>query len=80
MARNSHQVLGPNLLVEQRAQLLICWTPDGTLDGQGRRAGGTGQAIRLACRHGVPVRNLARPEHEHAARAWLTERQQHADR
>lgn len=42
---------------------MICWTPDGA-EGEaecGRETGGTGQAIRLASRWGVPVVNLARP-------------------
>jgi hypothetical protein len=41
----------------------LCWTPDGSLDGQGRRVGGTGQALRIAHHHGIPVFNLARLEH-----------------
>lgn len=42
---------------------VICWTPDGA-EGEAecsRETGGTGQAIRLASRWGVPVVNLARP-------------------
>jgi hypothetical protein len=60
-ARNAHQVLGPNLA--SPARFVVCWTPDGSLDGQGRRVGGTGQALRIAHEHAIPVFNLARPEH-----------------
>ena len=60
-ARNCHQVLGADL--RSPARFVLCWTPDGGLDGQGRRAGGTGQALRIAHHHGIPVFNLARPEH-----------------
>ncbi len=60
-ARNCHQVLGAQLA--SPARFVICWTPDGSLDGRGRRGGGTGQALRIAHQHGIPVFNLARPEH-----------------
>jgi hypothetical protein len=60
-ARNAHQVLGADLT--SPARFVLCWTPDGSLDGRGRRVGGTGQALRIAHHHGIPVFNLARPEH-----------------
>ena len=60
-ARNGHQVLGADL--ESPARFVLCWTPDGSLDGHGRRVGGTGQALHIAHHHGIPVFNLARPEH-----------------
>ena len=60
-ARNCHQVLGPDLA--SPARFVLCWTPDGSLDGRGRRVGGTGQALRIANHHGIAVFNLARPEH-----------------
>ena len=53
MARNSHQILGPNL--DDPVKMLVCWTPGGEV------VGGTGQAIRLAQKFGVPVINLAIP-------------------
>ncbi len=59
--RDVHEVLGRDLRVA--AALVVCWTADGSLDGGGPGAGGTGQAQRVADRHGVPVLNLARPEH-----------------
>lgn len=60
-ARNCHQVLGPDLA--SPARFVLCWTPDGSLDGRGRRVGGTGQALRIAHHHAIQVFNLARPEH-----------------
>lgn len=60
-ARNCHQVLGADLATP--ARFVVCWTPDGSLDGRGRRVGGTGQALRIAHAHGIAVFNLARPEH-----------------
>ena len=68
-ARNCHQVLGADLAT--RARCVVCWTPDGSLDGLGRRVGGTGQALRLAHHYRVPVYNLARPEREARVRAKL---------
>lgn len=63
MARNTHQVLGE--AGEPASAFVVCWTPDGatTAAQTGPRTGGTGQAIRLADRHQIPVINLARPEH-----------------
>ena len=37
---------------------VLCWTPDGSSDGASRAAGGTGQALRIAHHHGIPVFNL----------------------
>ncbi len=60
MARNSHQVLGTDL--KSPVDFVVCWTPDGcaTESGRTRVTGGTGQAIALADRWGVPVINLAK--------------------
>ena len=60
-ARDVHEVLGRDLCLA--AALVVCWTPDGGLDGSDPLAGGTGQALRVAHHHGVPVLNLSRPEH-----------------
>lgn len=67
LARDGYQVLGANLATP--AQLVICWTPDGSLDGATREAGGTGQTLRIAHHFAVPVLNLARPEHVQRATA-----------
>jgi hypothetical protein len=69
-ARNSHQVLGADL--DEPVHVLLCWTPDVTLDGRGPRSGGTGQAIRVARAAGVDVVNLARAEHRAFAATFLT--------
>ncbi len=52
MVRNVHQILGPEPGQSPAADLVLCWTPGGS----GR--GGTGMAIRLAERHGIPVVDL----------------------
>lgn len=62
-ARNSYQILGPNLSAEERSKFVLCWTPDASLDGHGPNTGGTGQALRLAVAYNVQVFNLARPDH-----------------
>lgn len=71
-ARNCHQVLGAGL--EDPVRFVCCWTPDGSLDGSSREAGGTGQALRVAVRFGVPVVNLARPGHRRAVESFLRDR------
>jgi len=60
-ARNCHQVLGRDLA--SPVAFVACWTPDGSLDGRGPDTGGTGQALRIAVAHSIPVFNLAVPEH-----------------
>lgn len=60
-ARNAHQVLGLDLSTP--ALFVLCWTPDGAVAATSSTTGGTGQAIRIAAAHEVPVFNLARPEH-----------------
>ena len=63
LARDSHQVLGRALV--QPIDAVVCWTPDGDLDGRGERSAGTGQALRVARARapGATVLNLAREEH-----------------
>lgn len=59
--RNVFQVLGPEL--NAPADFVLCWTADG------EASGGTGQAIRIAAAHGVPVYNFQRPrERAHVER------------
>jgi hypothetical protein len=50
--RNVFQVLGPKL--NSPSEFVLCWTPTG------EPVGGTGQAIRIAHAHNVPVFNLQR--------------------
>lgn len=61
MARNGYQVLGPNLY--DSVDMVICWTPDGSVDGTGSKVGGTGQALRIADDYDIPVLNLQRYDH-----------------
>jgi hypothetical protein len=46
-ARNTHQVLGKDLIT--RSEFVICWTPGAS------GSGGTGQAIRIAKYYNVPI-------------------------
>ena len=50
-ARNSLVMLGDWL--DKPVSFVVCWTPGGAVTG------GTGQALRIAAHHGVPVFNLA---------------------
>lgn len=68
-ARNCHQILGPDL--SEPASFVVCWTPDGSLDGASREAGGTGQALRVATLHSIPVFNLRRPDHRARVERYL---------
>lgn len=61
LARDLHQVLGPNL--DDPVRWVVCWTPDGAVRRTSARTGGTGQAIRVAVAHGIPVLNLRWPSH-----------------
>jgi hypothetical protein len=60
--RNVLQILGADLPTPSKA--VLCWTPDGAeLDREVcRETGGTGTAIRLAARCGIPVFNAQRGE------------------
>lgn len=59
MARNVQQILGQ--LLDSPSKFVICWTQDGA-DGvnikTSSKTGGTGQSIRIAADHGIPVYNL----------------------
>lgn len=59
MARNCHQILREDLA--SPVKFVICWTKDGAETSKQRssKTGGTGQAIDLASRMGIPVINLA---------------------
>lgn len=59
-ARNCYQVLGAEL--NTPSEFLMCWTRDGcvTEATRNRNTGGTGTAIVLAERNGVPRFNLCR--------------------
>jgi hypothetical protein len=70
-ARNTHQILGPNLAPADPVRFVLCWTPSGSSDGLQRDTGGTGQALRVAAAHGVEIFNLARPDHQRRVRSLL---------
>lgn len=57
-ARNVGQVLGMDL--ETPVSFVLCWTPDGceSESTRTRDTGGTGTAITLASRRGIPVFNM----------------------
>lgn len=67
MARNAMQVLGPDL--QSPSKFVVAWTPGALIDG--REAGGTGQALRIARDYGIPIRNLADPATLAAAQDFL---------
>ena len=56
--RNVFQVLGKD--VSEPCEFVLCWTPDGAerTDQTSKQTGGTGTAIKVAHRFGVPVFNL----------------------
>ena len=54
-ARNAMILLGAD--GRTPVQFILCWTP------QARVTGGTGQALRIAQVHGIPVFNFANDEH-----------------
>jgi hypothetical protein len=60
-ARNTFQVFGRNL--DTPSDFVIAWTPDGAVNTETRTVatGGTGQAIDMASRKGIPVFNFADP-------------------
>ena len=58
LARNMHQILGEDLNTPVRC--VICWTSDGCESHKtySKRTGGTGSAIALASKQGIPVFNI----------------------
>lgn len=50
MSRNSYQVLGKDL--KTPVEFVLCWTKDG------KSSGGTGQALRIAQDHNIPIFNF----------------------
>ena len=61
-ARNTNQIFGANL--KTPVDFVIAWTKDGleNYDMRSIESGGTGQAIDMASRKGIPVINLANPD------------------
>lgn len=62
-ARNSLIVLGDWL--DDPVQFVVCYTDGGQIKG------GTGQGIRVAMAHNIPVYNLAIPSHLAAMQEWI---------
>ena len=61
LSRNTHQILGPDVIYpEDYSSFVVCWTPDGAEHTKrtSRATGGTGQAIRVATTHRIPVFNF----------------------
>lgn len=55
-ARNSYQMLGQHMSLIEKSDMVICWTKNG------KRSGGTGQALRLAVHYDIPIFDLALPD------------------
>lgn len=68
LARDGHEVLGADL--RGSVEMVVCWTADGSVTGEGEGPDGTRQALRLAAAHGIKVFNLARPEHARQLSAY----------
>lgn len=60
-ARNVPQILGVDC--ESTCSMVVTWTPDGSTGITTAATGGTGQALRIAFDHRIPIFNLARPDH-----------------
>lgn len=71
MSRNMLQVLSEDL--RSPVKFVMCETPDGafTASMTSSKTGGTGQAIRIADKYGVPVYNLQHPAHREKVDKWI---------
>ena len=65
--RNAMILLGENL--DAPVEFVLCWTEDG------KTAGGTGQAIRIAKENGIPVFNMANPNWTKQVEAFKAQKQ-----
>lgn len=72
--RNCYQVLGRRL--NQPSEFVLCWTPDGCESELERsiNTGGTGTAVALASRSGIPVFNLQKEGRLAALGEFLAQR------
>ena len=77
-ARNCYQILGQTLVAP--VEFVVCWTPNGEITG------GTGQALRIALDHNIPIFNFGSCENQQAAQgmvndilAYAWERQEQTD-
>lgn len=72
MCRNVHQVLGYDL--KTPVKMVICYANNSIFDENGNISdveGGTGQAVRIAYKHHIPVFNLTHPPHLDRIKCWL---------
>lgn len=69
--RDTYQVLGKDL--NTPSEFIVCWTPDGCIThrDRSRETGGTGQAISIASKRGIPIFNLKLKEHKRKIKEWL---------
>jgi hypothetical protein len=63
MVRNGYQILGDAL--QDPVEFVLCWTPDG------KKTGGTAQAIRIAEDYGIPVINLYFRNNRDQIKKWI---------
>lgn len=63
-ARNCYQILGPYL--DDPVDFVLCWTPHGEIEG------GTGQALRIAQHHAIPIFNMQHENWDAKFGSWLT--------
>lgn len=69
-ARNGHQCLGKDLNSPVRS--VLCFTPDGAKGSQiTSKTGGTGQALRLAHKFGIPVINTGNDLDRKRISSWI---------
>lgn len=63
MVRNGYQVLGFDL--QEPVDFVLCWTPEG------KKTGGTAQAIRIAEDHDIPVINFYFSSNRDQVKKWI---------
>lgn len=61
ITRNTFQILG--LTLNTPVDMVICYTPDGSIGTTTYKTGGTGQAIRMAKDLNIPIYNLGKADH-----------------
>jgi hypothetical protein len=71
ISRNSYQILGGDL--KTPCDFVICYTHDGVVRGEDTtiHSGGTGQAVRIASAHNIPVYNLGYDKHFSKWQKWV---------
>jgi|GEM_PF-605775 len=79
MARNTNQVFGRDL--KSPVDFVLTWTRDGATTSSERsiKTGGTGQAIDMASRKGVPVFNLAKEGELERFKQFIENKSKRAD-